>query len=112
MPLGEEHHLGCDVLETYLSIKGFRVYNMGVSMPTEDILNFIGNNKPDAIMISITLPDNIGAGQRLVRKINDRIQCPSISGGYAMQIAKPEKFEGTVIGDIGLEEVPKILRKA
>ena len=37
VPVGEEHHLGCDVLETYLSIKGFKVYNMGTSMPTESI---------------------------------------------------------------------------
>lgn len=112
VPLGEEHHLGCDVLETYLSIKGFRVFNMGTSVPTEDILNFIKNNKPDVILISITLPDNIGAGQRLVRKIKDQFDIPVLIGGYAMQIEKPGKFEGTVIGDIGLEEVPKILRKA
>ena len=40
VPVGEEHHLGCDVLETYLSIKGFKVYNMGTSIPTESILEF------------------------------------------------------------------------
>ena len=112
VPLGEEHHLGCDVLETYLSIKGFKVYNMGVSMPTEDILSFIQNNNPDAILVSITLPDNIGAGQRLVRKIKEQFETPVLIGGYAMQIEKPGKFEGTIIGDVSLEEVPKILRKA
>ena len=31
VPVGEEHHIGCDVLETYLTIKGFKVYNMGTS---------------------------------------------------------------------------------
>ncbi|MCE2614601.1 MAG: cobalamin-dependent protein [Nitrosopumilus sp. (ex Thoosa mismalolli)] len=112
VPLGEEHHLGCDVLETYLSIKGFRVFNMGTSIPTEDILNFIENNKPDVILISITLPDNIGAGQRLVRKIKEQFDAPVMVGGYAMQIEKSGKFEGTIIGDVGLEEVPKLLRKA
>ena len=112
VPLGEMHHLGCDVLETYLSIKDFRVFNMGTSIPTEDILNFIENNKPDVILISITLPDNIGAGQRLVRKIKEQFDTPVMVGGYAMQIEKPGKFEGTIIGDVGLEEVPKLLRKA
>ena len=112
VPLGEEHHLGCDVLETYLSIKGFKVFNMGTSIPTEDILRFINNNKPDVVLISITLPDNIGAGQRLVRKIKAEYDIPVLIGGYAMQIEKSIKFEGTVIGDVGLEEVPKILRKA
>ena len=112
VPLGEEHHLGCDVLETYLSIKGFKVYNMGTSIPTEDILNFINNNKPDVILISITLPDNISAGQRLVQKIKTKYNIPTLIGGYAMQIEKPVKFEGTIIGDVGLEEIPKLLRKA
>jgi len=35
VPMGEEHHIGCDVLETYLTIKGFKVFNMGIYMPTE-----------------------------------------------------------------------------
>lgn len=111
VPLGEEHHLGCDVLETYLSIKGFKVFNMGASIPTEDILRFINNNKPDVVLISITLPDNISAGQRLVRKIKAEYDIPVLIGGYAMQVEKSKKFEGIVIGDVGLEEVPKILRK-
>ena len=110
VPVGEEHHLGCDVLETYLSIKGFKVYNRVTSMPTESIINFIENNKPDIAFISITLPDNILAGQRLVRKINDECKIPILIGGYAMQTEKIPKFEGKVISESNLEELPKIIR--
>ena len=110
VPVGEEHHLGCDVLETYLSIKGFKVYNMGTSMPTESIIDFIENNKPDMAFISITLPDNILAGQRLVRKINDECKIPILIGGYAMQSKKMPKFEGKVISESNLDELPKIIR--
>jgi len=112
VPLGEEHNLGCGVLETYLSIKGFNVYNMGAPIPTEDILSFISNNKPDVVLISITLPDNIGAGQRLVRKIKTKYDIPILVGGYAVQIEKPANFGCTVIKDVGLEKVPKLLQKA
>jgi methanogenic corrinoid protein MtbC1 len=111
VPLGEEHHLGCDVLETYLSIKGFKVYNIGTSIPTESILSFIQNDKPDIILISITLEDNISAGQRLVKKIKEQYKIPVLIGGYAIQTEKTPKFEGDVICDVGLEEIPKILRK-
>jgi len=111
VPLGEEHHLGCDVLETYLSIKGFKVYNIGTSIPTESILSFIQNNKPDIILISITLEDNIGAGQRLVKKIKERYKIPVLIGGYAIQTQKTPKFEGDVICDIKLEEIPRMLRR-
>jgi len=112
VPVGEEHHLGCDVLETYLSIKGFKVYNMGTSIPTESILSFIENNKPDVILVSITLEDNIPAGQRLVKKIKEQYNIPILIGGFALQSKKIPKFEATVISDIPLDEIPKILRIA
>jgi methanogenic corrinoid protein MtbC1 len=112
VPVGEEHHLGCDVLETYLSIKGFKVYNMGTSIPTESIINFIENNRPDIVFISITLPDNILAGQRLVRKISDECKIPILVGGYAMQSEKIPKFDAKIISEINLEELPKIIRSA
>lgn len=112
VPVGEEHHLGCDVLETYLTIKGFKVYNMGTSLPSESIISFIDNNKPDIVFISITLPDNISAGQRLVKKINDEHNIPILIGGYAMQTEKIPKFDGKVISEVNLEELPKIIRNA
>ena len=111
IPIGEEHRLGCDVMETYLSIKGFKVYNMGVSMPTESILSFIDNNKPEVIFVSITLEDNLMAGQRLVKKIKDHANIPVLIGGYAFQSKKIPKFSGAIIPDCGLEELPKVLRK-
>lgn len=111
VPLGEEHHLGCDVLETYLSIKGFKVYNIGTSIPTESILSFIDNNNPDVVLVSITLEDNLAAGQRLVRKIKDHKDIPILIGGFAFKSKKNPKFEGDVILDCGLEEIPKILKK-
>ena len=110
VPVGEEHHLGCDVLETYLSIKGFKVYNMGTSIPTESILTFIENNKPEVMLVSITLEDNISAGQRLVRKVRNEYDIPILIGGFAFQTEKTPKFEGKVIGDVELESIPRILR--
>ena len=112
VPQGEEHHLGCDVLETYLTLKGFKVYNIGTSMPTESILSFIENNKPDVILISITLEDNLAAGQRLVRKLEDQYNIPILIGGFAFQAKKIPKFDGKIISDVELEELPKILKTA
>ena len=111
VPLGEEHHLGCDVLETYLTIKGFKIYNMGTSIPTESILDFIKSNKPDVVLLSITLEDNLLAGQRLVKKIKEQHKIPILIGGFALLAKKIPKFEGKVIGDVGLEEIPKLLKK-
>ena len=51
VPVGEEHHIGCDVLETYLTIKGFKVYNMGTSIPTESIIEFLNMKKTIPVFI-------------------------------------------------------------
>jgi len=111
VPVGEEHHIGCDVLETYLTIKGFKIFNMGTSIPSESILEFINMKKPDIVLISITIQDNVLAGQRLAKKIREKSKIPILVGGYAMQIDNPAKFECNVIGDTNLEDIPKILRK-
>jgi methanogenic corrinoid protein MtbC1 len=111
VPMGEEHHIGCDVLETYLTRKGFKVFNMGISMPTESIIEFIKIKKPNVVLISITIQDNILAGQRLVKKIREQSKIPILIGGHAMQMEDPSKFEGKVVGDVSLEDITKILRK-
>jgi len=111
VPVGEEHHIGCDVLETYLTIKGFKVFNMGTAIPTESIIDFINMKKPDVVLISITIQDNILAGQRLAKRIREQSTIPILIGGYAMQIDDPPEFEGKIIGDTSLEDIPKILKK-
>jgi methanogenic corrinoid protein MtbC1 len=112
VPVGEEHHLGCDVLETYLAVKGFTVYNMETSIPTQSILDFIKINRPDAVLVSITIEDNLVAGQRLVKKISDRYDIPILIGGYALQADKTLDFDGTIIDDMKLNDMPKLLRNA
>lgn len=112
VPLGEEHHLGCDVLEAYLSIKGFKVFNIGTSIPTESILSFIETNKPDVVLLSITLEDNLAAGQRLVKKIKEYVNIPILVGGFALQSNKIPKFDAKVIADSTLEDMPRIIRTA
>ena len=110
VPIGEEHHLGCDIIETYLTSKGYKVFNMRTSLPTESLLNFIENNKPDLVMLSITLEDNLKAGQRLVKKIKDVINVPIIVGGYAFENTQSSKFDVNIFRNSSLEQLPKIIR--
>lgn len=110
VPIGEEHNLGCDVIQTYLTTKGYKVFNMRTSMPTETLLSFIKDNNPDIVMLSITLEDNLKAGQRLVKKIKENFNVPIIIGGYAFTNEKIPRFDADVFKDSSLEELPKIIR--
>lgn len=110
VPVGEEHHLGCDVIETFLTSKGYRVFNMGTSIPTESVLHFIEHDKPDLVMVSITLEDNLKAGQRLIKKIKDNFKVPIVVGGYALEQEKIPKFDAEVFANSTLSDLPKLIR--
>jgi cobalamin-dependent methionine synthase I len=87
-PEGELHCLSASVLESVLESRGYIVFNATPSMPTDSIITFIRNNEPDLIMISITLPDNIKAGERLVKRIRSEFLVPILVGGLAISFKK------------------------
>ena len=110
-PSGEEHNLGCNVIQSFLQSKGYTVYNISPSAPTESVLSFIDEKKPHAIFVSITLEDNIKSGQRLVSKINSEYNVPVLVGGQAVE-GKDYKFDGEIIQNQPLEKIPRIIKQA
>lgn len=110
VPIGEEHHLGCDVIETFLAGKGYKVFNMATSIPSDSILYFIEHNDPDVVMVSITLDDNLKTGQRLIRKIKENFDVPVMVGGFALEQEKIPNFDARVVANLTLNELPKIIR--
>lgn len=110
VPTGEEHHLGCDVLEVFFSINGFKVFNMGAPLPTSSILNFIGDNRPDCVLVSVTLEENLIAGQRMVKKIRRQYGIPVFVGGHALQSHSVPAFQADVISDMDLEPILRKIR--
>lgn len=110
-PAGEEHNLGCNVIQSFLQSKGYHVYNISPSAPTESVLSFIGDKKPQAVFVSITLEDNVKSGQRLVSKINSQFNVPILVGGQAVE-GKDYKFDGEIIQNQPLERIPRIIKQA
>jgi methanogenic corrinoid protein MtbC1 len=84
-PNGEQHNLACNIIESVLLSKGYKVYNASPSLPADSIINSLNNILPDAILISITLTDHIQTTRNLIRKI--RTKFPSLAifvGGIAL----------------------------
>ena len=111
-PVGEEHCLSCNMIESFLLSKGFTTFNLSPSTPANSLIEFVKSIKPTAILISITLDDNIKAGQRLATKIHEQYRrLPVYVGGQAL-IGKNSKFNATIIEpNISLEQISKILIK-
>ena len=111
-PVGEEHCLSCNMIESFLLSKGFTTFNLSPSTPANSLVEFIRSIHPTAILISITLADNIKAGQRLATKIHDQYRTlPVYVGGQALS-GRKSKFNATIIEpNTTLEQIPKILIK-
>jgi methanogenic corrinoid protein MtbC1 len=107
-PDGEHHNMGPNILESHLSCSGFRVFNLSPSEPHESIIRFIETSRPDAILISVTLTDNIRPTQRLVKKIKEKFSIPIFVGGQAVR-DENVSFDGQIVRNVGLKDIPKII---
>ena len=83
-PDGELHNIACNIIESLLFEKGFRVINVSPSIPTDSMINYIDETKPFMILISVTLKDNIGSAVRLIKKISTIFNIPILVGGLAI----------------------------
>jgi methanogenic corrinoid protein MtbC1 len=108
-PEGEWHTLGCNVIESVLLSKGYSVQNISPSLPHDSVINHIEKIQPDAIMISITLKENIRSAQRLILKIRSKNSVPIFVGGQAIKETR-EKFDTMTMKEGGLNEMLKLLK--
>ena len=114
-PNGEQHNLACNIIESVLLSKGYKVYNASPSLPADSVINSLDSISPDAILISITLTDHIQTTRNLIRKIRARFASLTIFiGGLA--INDPNKtydFSATslyVIRNMMLADAIKLIR--
>jgi MerR family transcriptional regulator, light-induced transcriptional regulator len=89
-PDGELHGLACNMIESLLLKKGFKVYNISTSIPADYIIDYVRDLQPDIIFISITLVENIRSAKRLIQQIHAMYnnKLPVIVGGSAYNEVK------------------------
>ena len=108
VPNGEEHSLGCGILQSFLQYKGYRVFNLSPSAPADAVIHFIRESKPDLVLVSITINDNIRTGQRLIKKIQTT-GVPVLAGGQAVGGGNTE-FACSVVAEGSLEAILRAIR--
>ena len=109
VPYGEQHTLGTKVLESQLTSKGNKVYNLAPFTPVSSILESIELNKPDCVFISVTLDENMLSANRMVQKINDKYNIPIILGGQAVK--SNSKNQNVLIGQhLSITKILKLIQ--
>lgn len=111
-PPGENHSIGCSVLESFLQNKGFNVYNLAPATPAQHLVDFMRTSKPDSIVISVTLEENIKSAQRLVKKIREKSKkIPIYVGGQAFENNNKMKFDAEIVENFNdFNTVVKLLK--
>ncbi len=114
-PDGELHGLACNIIESLLLSKGFKVYNISTSIPTEYIIEYIRDLEPDIIFISITLAENIKPAERLIQQIHLKYnsKLPVVIGGSAFN--KTDQCRGSIINaflikNASFDDIMKLVR--
>ncbi|SHO44801.1 Response regulator receiver protein [Nitrosotalea sinensis] len=108
-PEGEWHNLGCNVLQSVLQNKGFKVFNISPSLPHDSVVNYILDVKPDAVFISVTLAENLSSCKRLIHKIESKSSVPIAVGGLAVKEMKDQKLDAIVSTD-DLDSVSSLVK--
>ena len=109
-PDGELHNIGCNVIESVLLSRGYKVFNISPSVPIESAMYYIEYVQPDLILLSITLEENIKTGRRLVSKIRSNSSIPIIVGGQAIKESMRESLDAITIENMSLDSTLKLMK--
>jgi len=82
---GDVHDIGKNLVDIILTNNGYKVVNLGIKMPIDDILKAAEAEKPDAIGMSGLLVKSTAVMKENLEEMNRRgVQTPVILGGAAL----------------------------
>lgn len=91
VPGAESHSIGLRMISDQLEGQGFRIIFLGSNIPTDNILQGIRENKPEAILLSVTMPRHVDTVRLIIDKIKQTFgtKAPAILiGGAAFEGVK------------------------
>ena len=114
-PDGELHGLACNMIESLLLSKGFKVYNISTSIPSDYIIDYIRDLQPDIVLVTITLVENIKSAERLIHQIHAKYnnKLPVVVGGSAFNNMKQYQnntIDAFIINDAAFGEIMKLVK--
>lgn len=90
-PDGELHNIACNMIESVLLEKGYNVFNISPSIPTDSVITHMKESNPALVLLSVTLHDNIGSAARLIKRLCSLFQTPILLGGMAINNCSDEE---------------------
>ncbi len=88
---GGHHELGTAAVGVALAEAGYRVIYLGRGVPTDDLVETISSSKATALMISVTLPEQLDGIDEITERLADKIEDGLIVGvgGHLFEMGVP-----------------------
>jgi methanogenic corrinoid protein MtbC1 len=97
----EWHEVGVLTVALFLARRGWRVVYLGASLPADDLLAGVQRLRPDAVVLSATLPETAAALGDIAARLGERPPRPLFAfGGQAFDAdpALREAVPGLYLG--------------
>jgi len=89
---GELHEMGARMVTDFFEMNGWDTYYLGANMPSESVVKYILETKPQCLAISATMTFHVSAVEELIRLIRMTPGMPSdlkiMVGGYPFEVAE------------------------
>ncbi len=89
---GDAHWLGARVVADHFLYDGWNVDFLGASPPITDLLSYLDKARPDLLLLSVTLVEELDTVSRIVEKLGKKKDAPKVLvGGRAFQMSGQSK---------------------
>jgi len=106
--LGDIHEIGKTLVGTMLTAAGFEVTDLGVNVPTEQIVQAVGDTKADIVGLSALLTTTMQQQRRVIEALDAqglRASCKVIIGGAPTNADWARQIEADGYGENAAEAV-------
>jgi methanogenic corrinoid protein MtbC1 len=82
-PSGERHALGARMIADFLEAEGWEVLALGADTPARDVLELVGDEQPDLVALSVTMPACLDGALELLGAMGTLRPRPCVAVGGA-----------------------------
>jgi MerR family transcriptional regulator, light-induced transcriptional regulator len=109
---GEHHELGPFMLALFLRRRGLRVAFLGQNIDEASLLRFVAELRPQAICLSVTLPENEPRALALAQRLSDITNgCIYLGGRATIMDGKVEDMPRVVVLPVSGIEAADIIKR-
>lgn len=84
--VNEYHDIGAQMVSDTFEENGWKVWFMGSNVPVQDVTDFMSQNKPDILALSVAISFNLGSCRELIETVRSCPGCEKVKimvGGLA-----------------------------